>query len=248
MSGDKGAILGSYDTNPFGDGTSSSNVDPSAAGNPIGFVGEYRDPVTGLVNLRARNYDRTTGRFLSPDPLGPQDYASSYVYVADNPLGYTDPSGMKRGTCTSLKCWISSGGWEHLGPSGGLCGSWIGVAGPLVGASATGSSCLVWAHGPHGWSFGMTVTGGGGGGTGAGFFGSLGFMGSTATNVNQYGGTFVEGSVSGGAPVSGVATGFSGGIGNDVTGGYVGIGAGGVAAGSAAFTRTTVLCFYGCQR
>jgi RHS repeat-associated protein len=109
LSGAGGVQLGQYDANPFGDNPTSQNVDPSVAGNPFGFAGEYQDPTTGLYDLRARQYDPTTSRFLSRDPLGPQDYTSLYTYVADNPLTYTDPSGMKRGNpCGSLGCYLSS--------------------------------------------------------------------------------------------------------------------------------------------
>lgn len=104
LSGTGGTLLGQYDNQPFGDGASSGNVDPSVAGNPFGFAGECQDPVTGLYDLRARNYDQVTGRFLSPDPLGAQDAASAYVYIADNPLGYTDPSGLQRKACGSIRC------------------------------------------------------------------------------------------------------------------------------------------------
>jgi RHS repeat-associated protein len=105
LSGAGGVQLGQYDSNPFGDNPTSQNVDPSVTGNPFGFAGEYQDPTTGLYNLRARQYDPTTSRFLSRDPLGPQDYASLYTYVADNPLSYIDPSGMKRQpSCPILGC------------------------------------------------------------------------------------------------------------------------------------------------
>ena len=89
-------MLAQYDDNPIGDNLTPSNVDPSVASNPFLYAGEYQDATTGLYNLRARNYDANTSRFLSPDPLGAQDAASSYAYVGDNPLGYIDPSGMKR--------------------------------------------------------------------------------------------------------------------------------------------------------
>jgi RHS repeat-associated protein len=96
LSSTDGTQLGQYDTNPFGDDATSSNVDPSVAGNPFGYTGEYQDPTTTLYNLRAREYDPTVARFLSPDPLGPQSSDSPYTYVGDNPLGYIDPSGMRR--------------------------------------------------------------------------------------------------------------------------------------------------------
>jgi RHS repeat-associated protein len=105
MSGAGGTQLGQYDSNPFGDNATATGVDPSVAGNPYGFAGEYQDPTTGLYNLRARQYDPTSSRFLSRDPLGPQDYASLYTYVANNPLGYIDPSGMQRQpSCPILGC------------------------------------------------------------------------------------------------------------------------------------------------
>jgi uncharacterized protein RhaS with RHS repeats len=59
-----------------------------------------------LVDLRARQYDPNLGRFLTPDPLGPQDGNGTYVYVGDNPLGYTDPTGLKRGGCLSVWCFV----------------------------------------------------------------------------------------------------------------------------------------------
>ena len=106
MSSASGASLGQYDRNPFGDGATSAGVDASVAGNRIGLGGEYQDPTTGLYDLRARQYDPATSRFTTRDPLGPQNAASAYTYVADNPLTYTDPSGEKRtNTCSGLWCY-----------------------------------------------------------------------------------------------------------------------------------------------
>ena len=51
-----------------------------------------------MVYLRARWYDATVGRFTSPDPVAPHlSYPQSinaYVYVLNNPVNYTDPSGL----------------------------------------------------------------------------------------------------------------------------------------------------------
>jgi RHS repeat-associated protein len=66
------------------------------APGPWGFAGEMQDP-TGLLYLRARWYDPTTGRFLTRDPLPgvPSVPAplNPYVYTLNNPVLYTDPSG-----------------------------------------------------------------------------------------------------------------------------------------------------------
>jgi hypothetical protein len=51
--------------------------------------------------MHARQYDPATGRFLSTDPLGTPDI-SQYSYVGDNPLGFTDPTGMHRASGTGL--------------------------------------------------------------------------------------------------------------------------------------------------
>jgi RHS repeat-associated protein len=76
-------------------------------GNPIGtaptswpgtrgFVGGTADPVTGLVNLGAREYNPATSSFISPDPLvntaDPQDL-NAYAYASDSPATNSDPSG-----------------------------------------------------------------------------------------------------------------------------------------------------------
>ncbi|MFC4147213.1 RHS repeat-associated core domain-containing protein, partial [Micromonospora mangrovi] len=63
--------------------------------NKQGFLGGYQDP-TGLTHLGAREYDPTVGRFISVDPINspgnPQQLAA-YVYAANNPVTYSDPSG-----------------------------------------------------------------------------------------------------------------------------------------------------------
>jgi len=61
------------------------------------YTGEKHDDPTGLVYLRARQYDPDLGRFVSADPvlgaLGMPQTLNRYAYVVNNPLKYTDPSG-----------------------------------------------------------------------------------------------------------------------------------------------------------
>ncbi|MGH9655853.1 MAG: RHS repeat domain-containing protein [Bryobacteraceae bacterium] len=62
------------------------------------FTGQIRDTETGMDYFSARYYGSNDARFLTPDPLGgklvnPQTL-NKYVYVADNPLSYTDPTGL----------------------------------------------------------------------------------------------------------------------------------------------------------
>jgi RHS repeat-associated protein len=60
-------------------------------------VGERRDDVTGLDNLRLRHLDPAAGRFVSQDPaLGDLAVPMSlhrYAYVNNNPVNLVDPSG-----------------------------------------------------------------------------------------------------------------------------------------------------------
>ncbi|MBI5804823.1 VCBS repeat-containing protein [candidate division TA06 bacterium] len=57
------------------------------------FNGKQIDASTGLYNYGARYYDVNTGRFTSPDPI--IQPGSPYAYCNNNPVGYTDPTGMQ---------------------------------------------------------------------------------------------------------------------------------------------------------
>jgi RHS repeat-associated protein len=60
------------------------------------FTGREWDPETGLYNYRARYYDPTVGRFLSEDPIF--DTGSLYAYVGNDPVNWSDPTGLIRVT------------------------------------------------------------------------------------------------------------------------------------------------------
>jgi RHS repeat-associated protein len=76
---------------PFGDPRGTVPAWP----NVHGYVGGTND-TTGLVHLGAREYDPTTGRFLSGDPVfdpsNPQQMLG-YAYGGDSPVSNSDPSG-----------------------------------------------------------------------------------------------------------------------------------------------------------
>jgi RHS repeat-associated protein len=66
---------------------------------PFGFAGGLYDPDTGLVRFGARDYDATTGRWTSKDPIlfkGRQ--LNVYVYAKNDPMNRIDLRG--RGTCS----------------------------------------------------------------------------------------------------------------------------------------------------
>jgi RHS repeat-associated protein len=62
------------------------------------FTGQQRESANGVYDYQARLYDARMGRFLQPDPLVPEpgnpQSLNRYSYVLNNPLRYTDPTGM----------------------------------------------------------------------------------------------------------------------------------------------------------
>ena len=82
---------GAYAYDPYGKATHTGS-----AGTHLQFNGQYTDDETGLIYLRARYYDPATGQFITRDPVASLT-RSPYSYAANNPLTFTDPSG--------LYCW-----------------------------------------------------------------------------------------------------------------------------------------------
>jgi RHS repeat-associated protein len=62
-----------------------------------GYVGGTKDTPTGLTHLGAREYDPSTGRFISVDPVmdlaDPQQW-NPYTYSNNSPVTSSDPSGL----------------------------------------------------------------------------------------------------------------------------------------------------------
>jgi len=96
-------LPGNY--SPIRDGGSTRAPPPSGTAlSDFQYAGEQKDAETGLLNLRARYYDPTLGRFLSRDALSgragfPQSF-NRYAYALNNPLRFLDPSGYEAGDCT----------------------------------------------------------------------------------------------------------------------------------------------------
>lgn len=115
-----------------------------------GFVGGTDDTKsTGLTHLGAREYDPSTGRFLSVDPLmdlaDPQQI-NGYTYGNNNPIAFPDPTGeipCKDGvkqscgsSCTIMVC-TGNGGNKGGGGRGGGGGHTWGTGGSSSTAAGT---------------------------------------------------------------------------------------------------------------
>jgi RHS repeat-associated protein len=137
--------LFSTDYEPFGKPVAPSGTEAYK------YTMEKHDDPTGLVYLRARQYDPEIGRFVSADPvLGsparPQNM-NRYTYALNNPLRFVDPSGK----------FLEGIDWASVGAfaagaavvagiiacgviTAGVC---IGVAGALILATAAGAATAV---------------------------------------------------------------------------------------------------------
>jgi RHS repeat-associated protein len=104
-----GAVVSRRDFMPFGEelyagvGARSTSLKYSASGTDNvrqRFTGYEKDAETQLDFAEARMYQNKHGRFTAVDPLlssasldNPQTF-NRYTYTGNNPINYTDPSGM----------------------------------------------------------------------------------------------------------------------------------------------------------
>jgi len=66
-------------------------------GMTSGFRGKYYDSETGLHYNWNRYYDPSTGRYLTPDPIGLDGGINLYSYSHNNPVNLIDLFGLKPG-------------------------------------------------------------------------------------------------------------------------------------------------------
>ncbi len=117
-----GNLIQTYQTDPFGVPTQAQG----SSTQPFQFTGQQRDG-NGLIYLRARYYDPSSGRFMSRDvsagaTQSPQSL-NRYVYVTNNPVLWPDPSGLcddPSALAWSCKEWAGGGeGGEGFVGEGG---------------------------------------------------------------------------------------------------------------------------------
>jgi len=88
-----GVVTASYDYDGWGGVVTSTGGTP----NSRLYAGEELDPDVGFINLRARQYRQSTGRFLTIDS-GPGDITvpitfNRYLFANSDPVDFYDPTG-----------------------------------------------------------------------------------------------------------------------------------------------------------
>ena len=91
VTGDNGVVVNEYSYTAYGEAEMAVETLPSR----FRFTAREYDAETGLMHYRARAYDPATGRFLQEDPLWfTAGDLNVYRYTWNNPVNWTDPSGM----------------------------------------------------------------------------------------------------------------------------------------------------------
>ncbi|MCZ4509092.1 DUF6531 domain-containing protein [Streptomyces sp. ActVer] len=99
---------------PFGNRALNTVTSGAPASTPS-YTGAYYDTSTGYLDLRARQYDPTTGRFTRPDPFTPDldtPYTQPYAYVENMPTSRVDPSGLCSITTQMKDLFSGNWGWN----------------------------------------------------------------------------------------------------------------------------------------
>ena len=115
-----GKVIQRLAYDPFGKRSVTFGMDADQkAWTAQGFTGHEHLDGLGLIDMNARLYDPEIGRFLSADTLIPDaglmHSYNRYIYVLNNPLKYTDPSGHN---------WISDR-WEDFTNSMNQAAGWV---------------------------------------------------------------------------------------------------------------------------
>ena len=93
ITAEDGSAAAIYEYSDFGEVTTLKG----GVSNEIRYTGAIYDGKTGLYYMNARYYDPANGRFISQDTyrggVDNTDQWHLYVYCANNPINYVDPSG-----------------------------------------------------------------------------------------------------------------------------------------------------------
>jgi len=91
LSNSAGTIANTYTYDSYGNLTASTGT----LVNSFRYTARESDPETGLYYYRARYYDPNDGRFSNEDPIQFDGGNNFYAYVANDPIDWTDPLGLR---------------------------------------------------------------------------------------------------------------------------------------------------------
>ncbi len=93
LSNTSGSLVQAYSYDSFGKRVATSG----SLTNPFQYAAREFDSDISLYYYRARFYSPADGAFISEDPANfSSDTVNFYDYVSNNPLGFSDPSGLKK--------------------------------------------------------------------------------------------------------------------------------------------------------
>jgi RHS repeat-associated protein len=109
-------------TTPYGQSRGDAAIADALWPDDHTFLGKTTDTSTGLVDVGARKYDPSTGRFISADPVfqanDPQTIGG-YAYAGNDPVSASDPTGLTR--CDADPGICSKATQDSLGASSPDC-------------------------------------------------------------------------------------------------------------------------------
>ena len=141
-----GVVIDRYNYDAFGNQVES----PGATLNTRFFAGKEFDPDLGLLNLRARQYNPSIGRFMTLDPvmgnvLIPLSW-NRYLYTNSDPVNLVDPLGRAAGVEYALGLGVTAMVLSPMTVHLGLQGRSLGVNGlrtPYTNAAVIAFAAVV---------------------------------------------------------------------------------------------------------
>ncbi len=137
-----GEVVKEYDYDPFGQILGTSGLEETK----YLFTGQEYDAESELYYYNARYYNPKLGRFISRDPMLGRDGDSlsrnGFIYVKNNPLKYTDPTGEEeKKVKDDEQEFFSTGDKAFLGATGALltAGRWLSTGANIIAGKALGA-------------------------------------------------------------------------------------------------------------
>lgn len=160
----KNSIIWRWNLNNTSFGDHAPIADPDA--NRLGYTlnlrypGQVYDSISGMNYNYFRDYDPGTGRYVESDPIGLGGGMSTYGYVDENPISFSDPFGLEVGAPGPAESFIPVWGsgrqaindFQTGHPVWGTVNGALAVSDVfLVKAAVTGVCKGGWKLGSHTW-------------------------------------------------------------------------------------------------